>query len=79
MCEQGGTDMVSIAESRVWEGIEADEPRVFRTLRVVPLMGRSSSEPVVAAEYWGKSGRIRMRATSSAHSRWSALRIEGAP
>jgi hypothetical protein len=37
--------MVSIAASKLWQGIEAAEPRTQGSLRVVPLVGRSSADP----------------------------------
>jgi hypothetical protein len=37
--------MVSIASSKLWEGIEAGEPRTYRSLRVVPLVGPSTADP----------------------------------
>ncbi|MHC4081285.1 MAG: ARPP-1 family domain-containing protein [Planctomycetota bacterium] len=37
--------MVSIASSKLWQGIEAAEPRTQGSLRIVPLVGRSSAEP----------------------------------
>jgi hypothetical protein len=37
--------MVSIAASKLWQGIEAAEPRTHGSLRVVPLVGPSSDAP----------------------------------
>jgi hypothetical protein len=44
-CANMEVTMVSIAGSRVWQGVKPGEAQAFRSLRAVPLVGPSSDDP----------------------------------
>jgi hypothetical protein len=52
--------MVSIATSKLWQGIEAAEPRAKGSLRVVPLVGRSSADPSYSLFDTETAGKVKV-------------------
>ena len=60
--------MVSMAGWSLWKGIHTAPERAYRTLRVVPLIGRSSTEPVYRLYDGESAGDVEITEVSEAGS-----------